>query len=176
MKNRTSIMCILSLLVASIFSLSAFAADKGLASKDKEFIKKAASAGMMEVQLGQMAQTKATSQEVKDFAGRMVTDHGKANDELRALAQQKNVTLPTKLESKHKKVVDKMTKASAAEFDKKYVSAMVKDHKEDVSEFKKASKDAKDPELKAWAEKTLPVLEQHLQHAQELSSKIEGTK
>lgn len=172
MKKRVSIILMISLFVLSTVTMMAFAADKGLAGKDKDFIKKAASAGMMEVELGQLAQSKAQSQEVKDFGSRMVTDHGKANEELKALAQQKNVPLPTKLEHKHKSMVDKLNKASGSDFDKKYMSEMVKDHKDDVDEFKKATQKVKDPELKAWAEKTLPVLEQHLQQAREVAPKV----
>ncbi|GAB7025517.1 DUF4142 domain-containing protein [Geotalea toluenoxydans] len=172
MKNRVSIVLMVSLFLLGTVTMAAFAAEKGLAGKDKDFIKKAASGGMMEVELGQLAQSKAQSQEVKDFGSRMVTDHGKANEELKTLAQQKNVTLPTKLERKHKSMVDKLNKASAAEFDKKYMSDMVKDHKHDVEDFRKATQKVKDPEVKAWAEKTLPVLEQHLQQAQELATKV----
>ena len=121
-------------------SLSAFAAEKGPSGADKDFFKKAASGGMMEVELGQMAQSKGQSQEVKDFGSKMVTDHGKANDELKSLAQQKQWTMPTKMERKHKSMVDKLTKASGPEFDKKYMTEMVKDHKKDVAEFQKAAK------------------------------------
>lgn len=171
MKTRFSILLIAGLFITAL-ATAAVAADKGLAGKDKDFIKKAASGGMMEVEAGQLAKTKGQSQEVKDFGSRMVTDHGKANDELKTLAQQKNVPLPTKLEHKHKSVVDKLNKVSGADFDKKYMSEMVKDHKADVEEFRKASQKVKDPEVKAWVEKTLPVLEQHLQNAKEVAQKV----
>ncbi|WP_243374202.1 DUF4142 domain-containing protein [Geotalea sp. SG265] len=170
-KNRFSILLIVSLFLAFL-ATAALAADKGVAGKDKDFIKKAASGGMMEVELGQIAKSKGQSQEVKDFGNRMVTDHGKANDELKTLAQQKNVPLPAKLEHKHQSKVDKLNKASAADFDKKYMTEMVKDHKDDVEDFRKATQKVKDPEVKAWAEKTLPVLEQHLQQAKEVAQKV----
>lgn len=158
--------------VALAFALPLFAADKGLSREDKKFFKEAASGGMMEVQLGQLAKDKAQSQDVKDFGSRMVTDHGKANDELKQLAQQKKWTLPTKLEHKHKSMVGKMQKVSGSEFDKKYMTGMVMDHAKDVEDFRNATQKVKDPELKAWAEKTLPVLEQHHQLAKETAVKV----
>ncbi|OGT97652.1 MAG: DUF305 domain-containing protein [Geobacteraceae bacterium GWB2_52_12] len=159
-------------LLALGFAIPLLAAEKGLSGEDKKFFKDAASGGMMEVQLGQLAKDKAQSQEVKDFGSRMVTDHGKANDELKQLAQQKTWTLPTKLERKHKSMVDKLQKVSGTEFDKQYMKGMVMDHTKDVEEFRKATQKVKDPELKAWAEKTLPVLEQHLQMAKETAGKV----
>lgn len=159
-------------LVALAFALPLFAADKGLGGEDKKFFKEAASGGMMEVQLGQLASDKAQSQDVKNFGSRMVTDHGKANDELKQLAQQKKWTLPKKLEPKHKSMVEKMQKVSGSEFDKQYMKGMVMDHAKDVEDFRKAAQKVKDPELKAWAEKTLPVLEQHHQMAKETARKV----
>ena len=170
MLKRTWLGLVIGLLVLG-FAIPLFAAEK-LSGEDKKFFKDAASGGMMEVQLGQLAKDKAQSQDVKDYGARMVTDHGKANDELKQLAQQKKWTLPTKLERKHKSMVEKLQKVSGAEFDKQYMKGMVKDHTKDVEEFRKATQKVKDPELKAWAEKTLPVLEQHLQMAQETAGKV----
>lgn len=148
------------------------AADKGLARQDKKFVKEAASAGLMEVQLGQMAQDKGQSQEVKDFGKQMVTDHGMANDELKSILQKKNMPVPEKLESKHKLMVEKVTNKSGVEFDKAYMQMMVKDHTKDVADFKKATQKVKDPEINAWAGKTLPVLEQHLEQAKGIANKL----
>ena len=163
---------VLVALVALAFASPLFAADKGLSGEDKKFFTDAASGGMMEVQLGQLAKEKAQSKEVKEFGARMVTDHGKANDELKQLAQQNKWTLPTKLEPKHKSMVEKMQKVSGSEFDKQYMKGMVMDHAKDVADFRKATQKVKDPELKAWAEKTLPVLEQHHQMAKETAGKV----
>ena len=170
MLKRTWLGVLIGLLALG-FAIPLFAAEK-LGGEDKKFFKDAASGGMMEVQLGQLAKDKAQSQEVKDYGSRMVTDHGKANDELKQLAQQKKWTLPTKLERKHKSMVDKLQKVSGAEFDKQYMKGMVMDHNKDVEEFRKATQKVKDPELKAWAEKTLPVLEQHLQMAMDTAGKV----
>jgi putative membrane protein len=143
-----------------------------LSASDKKFVKDAAMGGMMEVQLGQMAQQKAESSDVKDFGSRMEKDHSSANSQLQTLASQKNITLPTKLDSKHKSMVTKLSGESGSAFDKAYMSDMVKDHTEDVAKFKKAAKDLTDPDLKNWAETTLPTLEQHLDLAKNTAQKV----
>lgn len=102
----------------------------------------------------------------------MVTDHGKANDELESIITKKGMKLPAKMADKHKKVVDKLANLSGPDFDKKYAGEMVKDHTMDVNKFKKMSGKLKDPELKGWVDKTLPVLEQHLQHAKDMAKKL----
>lgn len=165
-------MTLVSVFAMVCLALPAFAAEKGMARADKAFVKSAAGGGMVEVQLGELAAKNAASQEVKDFGQRMVTDHGKANDELKTLAANKNITLPTELKGKQKEKVDKMSKLTGADFDKKYMKAMVNDHVKDVKKFQKAAKEVKDPEINAFAAKTLPTLEQHLQMAKELAKKV----
>lgn len=171
MKRRLVWMALVSLFAVACMALPALAAEKMMKS-EKTFIKDAASGGMMEVQLGQMAQQKGSSQEVKDFGQRMVTDHGKANDELEAIVSKKGMKMPAKMADKHKKVVDKLANLSGQDFDKKYAKEMVKDHQKDVAKFRKMSEKLKDPELKGWVDKTLPVLEQHLQHANDMAKKL----
>ncbi|HUP30414.1 MAG TPA: DUF4142 domain-containing protein [Usitatibacter sp.] len=137
-----------------------------LGSGERKFMEKAALDGMAEVQMGQLAQQKAQNPQVKEFAGRMVQDHTKANDELKQLASAKGVTLPADADRDHKKHADELAKKSADKFDHEYMEHMVKEHKKDVKEFEKQAKDAKDPDVKAFAQKTLPVLQAHLQAAQ----------
>jgi putative membrane protein len=139
---------------------------------DQEFMNKAAQGGMAEVMLGQTASSKGTSPDVKNFGNRMVSDHGKAGDELKQLAQTKGVTLPTDVDDESKKMADKLSKLSGKDFDKEYINGMVEDHEKDVKEFEKASKDAKDPDLKAWATKTLPTLQDHLKMAKDTKAKL----
>jgi len=139
---------------------------------DQEFMNKAAQGGMAEVMLGQTASSKGTSPDVKNFGNRMVSDHGKAGDELKQLAQTKGVTLPSDVDDESKKMADKLSTLSGKDFDKEYINGMVEDHEKDVKEFEKASKDAKDPDLKAWATKTLPTLQDHLKMAKEAKSKL----
>lgn len=163
---------IFSLLCLFAMGNVAIAAEKGVSSKDKDFVKKAASGGMMEVQLGIMAQQKASSEDVKNFGKKMETEHGKANDELKNIAEQKKLTLPTEMERKHKSMVKKLGDVSKTEFDKEYMKEMVKDHKKDIEEFREAGNKVQDPELKAWIGKTLPILEEHLKMAKETAAKV----
>jgi len=128
---------------------------------DADFAVKAANGGMAEVAMGKMAQQKGMSQEVKDFGAKMVTDHTKANDNMMALAKQKNITLPAAISNDEQKKMDDMGKKSGKNFDKAYVHEMVDDHNKDVKDFEDASKNLKDADLKAFATTTLPTLKMH---------------
>jgi len=128
---------------------------------DADFAVKAANGGMAEVAMGKMAQQKGMSQEVKDFGAKMVTDHTKANDNMMALAKQKNITLPAAISNDEQKKMDDMGKKSGKDFDKAYVHEMVDDHNKDVKDFEDASKNLKDADLKAFATTTLPTLKMH---------------
>lgn len=142
-----------------------------------EFMVEAASGGMMEVTLGKMAASQATNAEVKAFGQMMVTDHTKANEELKTLAAAKNVTLPDIIGDEHQNHIDKLSKLRGAEFDRAYMSHMVEDHEEDIEHFKEAANDNDyDAEVKAFASKTLPVLEKHLQRAKEVNDKVKNAK
>jgi putative membrane protein len=138
-----------------------------------DFLVKAASGGLMEVELGRMAEQKASNAEVKSFGSRMVKDHSQANEDLKALAAKKNITLPTAPGEDHQKHIADLKNLSGAEFDKQYVDMMVKDHQEDISLFEDATKDDKvDADVKAFAQKTLPVLKSHLQMVQGIDDKM----
>ena len=139
---------------------------------DSDFMMKAAQGGLAEVDMGNMASSKATNADVKKFGDHMVTDHSKANEELKQLAATKGVTLPTTVSDEEKKDMDAMTAKEGKEFDKAYIDDMVKDHEKDVAEFEKASKEAKDADLKAWATKTLPTLKKHLEMAKDAQKKV----
>ena len=147
-----------------------------LSSDDSNFVKEAAQGGMMEVELGKLAQEKATSEKVKAFGKRMEQDHSKANDELKKLASDKGVQLSTALDSKHKSKVDKLSKMSGADFDKRYMSDMVSDHKEDIKKFQKEADKGKDAELKQFASQKLPTLKEHLQLAESTEKDVKGSK
>lgn len=139
---------------------------------DQAFVMKAAHGGMAEVKLGELATQKASNADVKAFGQRMVDDHSKANDELKQLASRKGITLPTDIDASHQAKYDRLSKLSGAEFDRAYMKDMVADHKEDVSEFRRESEHGSDPDVKAWAGKTLPTLEQHLQMAESTNAKV----
>ena len=142
-------------------------ASRAKAVHDQTFIKEAAAGGMAEVELGNLAEQKANSPEVKSFGKRMVDDHSKANDELKTLAQSKNVPLPTSLDATDQRLKDRLEKLSGPAFDRAYMQAMVRDHKKDVNEFRRESTSATDPDVKRFAAKTLPTLEDHLKLAQD---------
>jgi putative membrane protein len=145
---------------------------KKLSSSDRKFVMDAAEGGMAEVELGRLAASKGTNSDVKAFGQRMVDDHTKANDKLKAIASEEGVTLPTTLKGEMKAMHDKLSKASGAEFDKMYMSHMVKDHQKDVKEFEKESKSGKDADVKQFAADTLPTLREHLQMAQTTATKV----
>ena len=140
----------------------------GMSSQDHNFIMDAAMGGMLEVELGRWAAQKGTSEAVKQFGQRMVDDHGKANQELMSLASSKGMTLPTALDEKHQKDVTKISSLSGAEFDRAYSKMMLKDHEKDVKEFERQSTRGGDPDLRAFATRTLPTLQEHLQLARTL--------
>jgi putative membrane protein len=137
-----------------------------------EFVKHAAQGGMAEVALGRLAADKATNPDVKQFGQRMVDDHSKANEELTSLASSKGIQPAASADPKHQALMDRLGKLSGAEFDKAYMEAMVQDHDHDVSAFRTYSERGADPEVKAWAAKTLPTLEEHQQLAKQTAAKV----
>jgi putative membrane protein len=151
----------LALAVVS-FSFGGLAiAQNPLSAKDKTFMKKAAKGGMMEVAMGKLAQQNGQSDDVNSFGKRMVTDHSKANDELKSIAQQKGVKLP------NKELTEKWSS------DKAYMDMMVKDHEKDLAEFQAETKDGSDPDVKNFADKTAKVVQEHLDLAKETQGKLQ---
>jgi putative membrane protein len=145
-----------------------------IGKSDQEFITKAAQGSMMEIQLAQMAQEKAASEEVKDYAKKLEQDHKKANDQLKEIASERGVDVPQDLGS-HAKTMDKFSKLSGEEFDKAYIRSQVKDHKKDIKLFQKQANRGMDSSVKEFAENTVPVLQEHLRMAQQLQSSV-GTR
>jgi putative membrane protein len=132
---------------------------------DEAWVMKIAKGGMAEVELGKLAAEKGSSDAVKQFGQRMVDDHSKANDELKALAERKKIALSAEIAPEDKTLRDRLMKLSGPAFDQAYMKAMLNDHLKDVSEFRTESRSGKDPDVKAWAAKTLPTLEEHLKMA-----------
>ena len=143
----------------------------GSRAPDQNFMSKAALAGMAEIDLGKLALSKASSDDVKKFARRMVDDHGKAGDELKTLAQNKHITLPTGGDPHATAMHDRLAKMSGAAFDRAYMQAMAVDHRKAVNQFRLEVKSGKDADVKGWAAKTLPTLEDHLKMALAASKK-----
>ncbi|MGA8597574.1 MAG: DUF4142 domain-containing protein [Bryobacteraceae bacterium] len=142
---------------------------------DKKFIKEAAMGGIAEVELGKIAEQKASSDQVKQFAQKMVTDHTKVNDQLKQIASQANVTIPDQLGKKFQSRIEKLNKLSGADFDKAYIKDQLKDHKEDVSAFQSESQNGTIPTVQQFASQTLPTLEQHLELAKNLNKSEKKT-
>ena len=160
--------CIVALMVAA-FSFAGLALaqespaskSSSLSAKDKTFMHKAAKGGMMEVAMGRLAEQNAQSDDVKSFGKRMVTDHSKANDELKSIAAQKGVKLPSK---------EPTEKWSS---DKAYMNMMVKDHEKDLAEFQEEASTGTDPDVKKFAEDTAKVVQEHLDLAKQTQSKLQ---
>lgn len=146
------------------------------ANADQEFIANAAKGNRAEVTLGKMVASKTKDPSVRQFAQQMVKDHGAALNELTQLAQSKNITLPEGLPDDATALQSKLSSATGKALDKDYMDGMVDDHKKDVSEFQDASQNAKDPDVKQWATKTLPTLQAHLEKAQKIDAKVGGGK
>jgi putative membrane protein len=159
--------------LALALSFGGYAADKkvdtGKASKaDRDFIMKAAQDNLMEIELAKVVQEKSTRAEVKDYAQRLSDDHSKAQQELEGIASKLGVTVPKQLDKKHAKELKEMSKKSAKRFDHEYAELMVEDHKKAVKLFEKESKKADAEELRQFASKTLPVLQDHLAKGRDL--------
>src|SRR5690349_1271414 len=139
-----------------------------MTAQDRNFVMDAAMGGMQEVELGRLATQQGASDAVKQFGQRMVDDHSKANQELINLAQGKGITLPTTMDEKHQKETAKFSSLHGADFDREYTKLMVSDHRKDVAEFEKESTRGTDADLKEFATKTLPTLQEHLKMAEAL--------
>jgi putative membrane protein len=137
-----------------------------------DFAVKAASGGMMEVELGRLAQEKGESQEVKNLGEIMVRDHSLANDELKNIAQMNNIQLPEDMLRKHKEHYDELSELSGAEFDKAYLELMVKDHYEDVRMFREASEFYGNKDVRDWAGKILRTLREHEELVNNIHNKV----
>ncbi len=130
---------------------------------DTKWATNAAEGGMLEVQLGNLAQSNGASPKIKELGKMMVDDHSKANEELKSLAAQKNITLPAALGDSKQKDYNDLAAKKGADFDKAYADYMVSDHKEDIDAYQKQADKGKDPEMKAFAAGKIPTLQHHLQ-------------
>jgi putative membrane protein len=164
------------LFIAAFAALSLSALQAAESAADTKFANDAAIGGLMEVELGKIAEKNATSPQVKEFGAMMVTDHGKANEELKGIAAGKGIQIPAELPKAKQAMVEKLSKVTGEEFDKTYVADMVKDHKKDLAEFQKAAKNLDDPQLKAFAEKGTGMIEHHLQRIEAIQADLNKKK
>ena len=145
-------------------------------NSDSKFMMMAATSDMNEIGLSNQALSKSTNEDVKKLAQMMIDDHTKSSDELKPIAASKGVTLPTEMDSKHKSAMEKMATMSGSEFDMAYVNMMVKDHEKAVALYKKEADKGKDADAKAFAAKTLPVVQMHLDMSRNMMNKMMGNK
>jgi putative membrane protein len=143
-----------------------------LAKQDRDALSKLAQSDLAEVQAGKLAQQKASSPEVKKFGAHMVQEHTKMLEEGAKVAQSKGVTPPKSPDKKHQEALNKLKDASGEDFDRRYMAQMVEDHQDALRLAEKAAKDAKDPEVKAHAEKGVPHIKEHLADARKLYSSL----
>jgi putative membrane protein len=168
--KRKFIPIALSVFSAATLLMCMGASAEGFSAEEQQFVKKAAAGGLAEVKLSDLASTRASDPKVKDFATQMVTDHTQANNELKPLAETNHVPVPTKLQGDSETEYKHLEKLSGAKFDAAYVKIMLSDHDKTVAAFEDASSKVKDPGLKAFIDKTLPVLQQHKEHIHAIAS------
>jgi len=137
---------------------------------DVDFVLAAADGGLLEVQLGELAQRNGSSREVKEFARTMTIDHGKANDELRSLANKVNISLPSGLSEKSQQKYDELAQKKGADFDDAYGKTMVADHQETIEKFRVEANNGQRQEIRDWAAAKIPNLEHHLEMAQKMNN------
>lgn len=140
--------------------------------KDADFAVEAAEDGILEVRLAQLAETNATSSEVKTFAKNILADHNRANEELKALALQKNIALPATMGDRCQRKYDRIADKNGREFDESFSEYMVKDHKDAIDKYKKEAEKGNDPDLRDWASRKVASLEHHLTMAEDLEDMV----
>jgi len=168
MSARITAAVITALMITSAGAASP--SDAGLSPGDRDFINKAAQGNLTEVMAGKLATQRALDPAVKTFGQQMVSDHTAAHEKLKTLADSKQMPLADTVSPEEHEALGKLEGLNGTEFDKAYSKMMVKDHKEDISEFEKALKKAQDPDVKAYAEQTLPTLRHHQMLANRLNS------
>lgn len=136
---------------------------------DQAFVRKALEGGAAEVQLGQLAQQKSQSDDVKQFAQKMVEDHTQLGDQMKPIAKRLNVRQPTDVSKKDRELIAKLGGLSGDQFDQAYIQVMVKDHKQDLSEFKDEAQTTQNPSIKQAAEQGAQVIAQHLQMIEQIA-------
>lgn len=159
----------LACLAAGLVGMAVVPARADLNNADRSFIEQAASGGMAEIQAAQLAQQRSNSPQVKQFANRVIADHTQANSELQQIAQDQNVTLPEQPSAKDASAYRRLIGLTGTAFDQAYAQAEVSDHQQDIALFRKEAQSGQDPTVKSFAQKTLPLLVQHLQLAQALN-------
>jgi putative membrane protein len=172
MLNSTIALLLGGFLMAGITTFAQSDSKDSLSSADKHFISEAAEGGLAEVELGRLAENKASNPKVKDFGQKMVEDHSKANSELKHTAQKLGVSVPDHISATQLAEKTKLSAYSGTHFDRSYMDAMLKDHRDDIAAFKREAADGENAEIKSFASKTLPTLEEHLRLAEKTEREV----
>jgi len=143
-------------------------------SADQAFVRTADEIGQAEVKLGRIAEEYGASDAVKKFGARMIEDHTRLGKEIRDLASNKSINLPDGLDVKHQQLMDQLSKLRGVAFDRAYAQDMVEGHQKAIDQFETEAAKGQDPDVKAWAEKSLPALREHLRVAQQLAKEVKG--
>ena len=167
MKTMRSAFALISIGVAFAMAGPAESQDASAA----KFLTTAIQGNLAEVKMGELAQQRGKSEDVRDFGEMLVTDHGKGLQKSSSLAKSLGVTPPSQPTAEAQKMYDAMSKLSGDEFDKQFAMHMVMDHQKDIAEYRAHANDAKNSEVAAFAKETLPTLEKHLKAAQSLEKK-----
>jgi putative membrane protein len=175
MKSVLSIVCCLALSCLPALAQKEHAA-KGAPMSDQKFVDMAAQTDMLEAHLGQMAADQAATQDVKDYANMLVTDHTGDYQQLNALAAKDSLTVPTGLDAAHNKMIAPFEKLKGAAFDTRYIHEMIAGHTEAIGVYTKEAADAQNSDVKAYASATLPTLHKHLDGAKDLAKKPSPSK
>jgi putative membrane protein len=163
---------VITLFAAGLLAVTGPAVAQQLNDADRDFVNKAAIGGVAEVELGRVAMQRASRPSVRSFGERMVTDHGRNNAELATLARSKGMDVSATLDTTHQAMRDRLSGLSGADFDRAYMSEMVRDHTEDVALFEREAQTASDPDIKAYASRSLPMLREHLALARQVNSDV----
>jgi len=147
---------------------------KEMDSGDTEFVRKMSSGSVAEMELGELAQDRASSQEVKDFAKMMVEEHRKAYDELKQVARLSSSSISNEMDAEHEALEDRLSGLKGAEFDRAYMEAMVEDHEKTADDLKRHAGSTVDADLKAWVQRTLPTVQEHLSRARAILDRLRG--
>lgn len=174
MKKRSVLVSMVIIIFALIGTGIAQAQNEKLSRQDKKFIKEASSGGMFEVKTGQIAEKQSSNEKVKAFGQRMVTDHTKANQELMDILHKDGITPPAGMNKKDMRSDEKLSKLNGTKFDKEYMKTMVSDHEKAIKAFEKEAKKGSNADVKDFASKTTPMLQEHLRMAKEVRNEIEG--
>ena len=145
------------------------------ATAERTFLQSASNGGLAEVELGKLAEQRASNADVKNFGARMVKDHTAANKELATLAARKGVSFPTRIDRKDEELRDRLSKLSGPAFDRAYMQEMTADHEHDVAEFHQAAEASSDPDVREFATHSLPTLTSHLEEARRIQAALGGS-